>query len=94
MKFPTRMSTRQRIRLVLSNLLHANLALKLARREHTADPGPVTTLKHDMAKTAAEELRELAQSLVARFGTARDRARLAALLDVKWLWLMSLSLPA
>ena len=94
MEIPTHMTSRQRVRLVLSNLLQANLALSLARRELAADPGADTARKHEAAKAAAAEVRDLARRLVDRFGNAKDRARLAALLDMHLLWLMVLPLAA
>ena len=94
MEIPTRMTRRQRVRLVLSNLLQANLALSLAKRELAADPGADTARKHEAAEAAAAELRDLARGLVERFGTAKDRARLTALLDMHLLWLMALPLAA
>lgn len=77
-----KMSQRQQVRLLLSNLLEAKLAQKLASSEHAAN-----------AAAVAARLQAEARVLVARVGNAKDRARLAALLSIRWLWLMVLDLP-
>ena len=84
------MSRRQKVRLVLSNLLEAKLALKLAKDEHAADGRPETSDRHKRAGAVAARLQAKAQRLVKRVGNAKDKARLAAMLNIRWSWLMVL----
>ncbi len=84
------MTQRERVRLALSNLLQAKLALKFAEREHAANPRPETSDKYEKAKAVAVRLQAEAERLVGRVGTAKSRARLRALLNIRWLWMMAL----
>jgi hypothetical protein len=87
------MTQRQRLRLLLSDLLHARLAAKLAKGEYAADARPETSDRYERAKQAALHLETEAQRLIVRAGTAKDKARLAALLSIRWLWLLAVGLP-
>jgi len=87
------MSDRQVVRRTLTELLQANLACALARREHSADSRPETAQRYELARAAAARLQADARHLVAALGTRKERARLTALLNVRWAWLASLAFP-
>ena len=88
-----RISDRQRVRLVLTDLMEANLAHQIAKRERAADGRPETVERFETSRAAAVRLQAEAKRLVAAIGTRKDRDRLAALLSLRWIWLVALMPP-
>jgi hypothetical protein len=71
--------------LTLSDLLEANLAMELTRREHAASTRPETAQRYELAKATANKLRSEAEVMINRIGTEEERERLAAMLNFRFL---------
>lgn len=93
MEFQKGITDRQRVRLILADLLRANSLYEHARREHASGGRPVTAEKKEAARTALIRLQAEAKRVVEAVGYYRDRERLAALLNVEWAWLMTVAWP-
>ena len=93
MEFQRDITDRQRVRLILADLARANAAYECAKREHAGDADPEGAQKLAQAKAALLKLQAEARRIVEGAGDYRDRERLAAMLAVRWGWLLTVALP-
>ena len=93
MEFQRDITDRQRVRLILADLARGNAAYECAKRDHSADAGSGSAHKLAQAKTALLNLQAEARRIVEGVGYYRDRERLAAMLAVRWGWLLTVALP-
>jgi hypothetical protein len=82
MEFQREVTDRQRVRLILADLLQANSDYERARRQHEQASGPDSLVRLAGAKAAVLRLQAEARRVVERVGYHRDRERLAKLMDV------------
>jgi hypothetical protein len=71
--------------LALSDLLEANLAMELTRREHAASTLPETAQRYELATAIAKKLRSEAEVMINHIGTEEERDRLATMLNFRFL---------
>ncbi len=93
MEFQRGITDRQRVRLILADLVRANTSYERAKREYAEAGNAATSRKKELARVAVLKLQTEATRVVEAVGYYRDRERLAALLDVQWMWLVTVAGP-
>ena len=91
MEFQRGITDRQRVRLILADLLQASRLYERVEQEHSKSGQSVTAKKKEMTRAALIKLQAEAKRVVETVGYPRDRERLAALLNVPLTWLMTVA---